>query len=325
METATPGTTPKTTTGSLIDLADVKTLPAVDAIEQGLMGIKDGTVLERSCPFCGKPLKRLAVKLGTFATVLSSDYEECECGNDANKVFAEERERAEQERQEAEKAERLRKRVERAFRMSEMPARWKRYSFDNFTLDGLSAESRHTAIRCQNYAKWLETAFKSRNLTYAPNGLYIQGPCGTGKTHLAAAVLNYIIANCVNPVLAATMQELTAKLKQTYDTGEDEERIIRTYTEVPLLLIDDLGSEQPTEWSVDRIFRIINGRYNANLPTIVTSNYDLKALAVRLTPKRYSDGGNYIDGQKTADRLAEMCVICPLDGESKRGNRQQNA
>lgn len=310
----------------LIDPQDIKTLLAEDAIQQGLMQVKPGQTLVRNCPYCGKPLRRMAMKLGTFATVLTSDYEPCSCGKDANKRFADERAEQERLRAEAEKAERMRRRIDKAFRDAEMPERWKRFSFNGFDREGLSKASTLTAIRAERYAQWLETAFKSHNLTYSPNGLYIYGPCGTGKTHLAAAVLNHIISTCVNPVLAATMQELTAKLRQTYaGDGEDEENIIKTYTEVELLLIDDLGSEQPTEWTVDRIFRIINGRYNANLPTVVTSNYDLKTLADRLTPKRYAESGNYIDGQKIADRLAEMCVLCPLEGESKRGNKHSNA
>lgn len=310
----------------LIDPQDIKTLLAEDAIRQGLMQISPGQTLVRNCPYCGKPLRRLAMKLGTFATVLSADYEPCACGNDANKWFADERAEQERLKAEAEKAERMRRRIDKAFRDAEMPERWKRFDFASFDRDGLSKASTLTAIRAERYAQWLETAFKSHNLTYSPNGLYFYGPCGTGKTHLAAAVLNHIISTCVTPVLAATMQELTAKLKQTYgeDNG-DEENIIKTYTEVELLLIDDLGSEQPTEWTADRIFRIINGRYNANLPTVVTSNYDLKTLAERLTPKRYAESGNYIDGQKITDRLAEMCVLCPLEGESKRGNKHGNA
>lgn len=311
----------------LIDPKDIAPIPAVEAIEQGLMTVDAGIPLEKECPFCGKPLRRLAYKLGSFATVLSREYESCTCprADEVQAVFEAEREAKEQARRDAEKAERLRQRIEKAYKDAGMPERWKRHSFDNFFLDGLDAESVHSARRTKRYAEWLAEALNANDLTYSPNGLYLVGNCGTGKTHLAAAVLNYIIANCRVPVLAATMQELTAKLKQTYDNDTDEESIIRAYTDVPVLLIDDLGSEQPTEWTVDRIFRIINGRYNANLPTVVTSNYEPVALGKRLTPRRYADGGNYTDGAKIADRLLEMCVLCPLTGESRRGNRQRNA
>lgn len=312
----------------IIDPQDIKTLPADEAIAKGLLTVDPGTILERPCPFCGKALKRTAFRLGSVLTVLSRNYEKCTCdhADEAAKQFEEEYQAAERARKDREEAERMQRRIDAAFKSSEMPERWKWHSFANFDREGLTARSNATANRCDNYAHWLETAFKSHNLTYTPNGLFLYGPPGTGKTHLAAAVLNYIIANCANAVLAATMQELTARLKQTYnEDGEGEEQVIDTYTKVPLLLIDDLGSEQPTEWMCDRIFRIVNGRYNRNLPTIVTSNYDLAGLSKRLTPKRYGESGNYIDGQKIADRLAEMCVMCPLDGDSKRGNRRGNA
>lgn len=312
---------------SLIDPKDIVPLPAVNAIGDGTLAVEPDTVLERPCPFCGKPLRRLAYRLGAFGTVLSREYERCTCdrADEVQAVFKAQYEAEEQARRDAEKTERIRQRIERAYKNAGMPERWKRHTFGNFDLTGLDPQSVHSAKRAKRYAEFIANALKEHDLTYSPNGLYFFGACGTGKTHLAAAVLNHIIGNTVTPVLAATMQELAAKLKQTYDTDEDEERIIQAYTEVPVLLIDDLGSEQPTEWTADRIFRVVNGRYNANLPTIVTSNYEPLALGKRLTPRRYADSGNYTDGAKIADRLLEMCVVCPLTGESKRGNRHNNA
>ena len=58
-------------------------------------------------------------------------------------------------------------------------------------------------------------------------------------------------------------------------------------------MIDDIGKEPPTEWAISTVYNIINGRYEAYLPTIVTTNYDTEALIDRMTPRgkpRQHDG-----------------------------------
>ena len=276
---------------------DTEILPMQDAIDRGLYKPYEGMVTERKCPFCGKTLQRLCVRLGNLVTCPSRGYEHCTCehADETDRLFEEEYQAKEKAKKEAEEAARLKERIDRAFRQSEMPDKWKKHSFDNFRTDGLSDAALYTFNRCRRYADWIAKSLRQHDLSYSPNGVFLTGPCGTGKTHLAAAILNSVMRQApATPILAMTMQEMTAKIKDSYDEIGDssEAELIKAYTEVPLLLIDDLGSEQPTEWSVDRIFRIINARYNANLPTIVTSNYDTAALGKRLTPKRYSDSGN---------------------------------
>lgn len=278
----------------------------------------------RRCPFCGKTLNALCV-VGTEGIMpIVTGWETCDCQE--SKADALERAarqaREEQERKAALKAELMRKRIDRAFKESGMPERWRGYTFERFKAE---EGSTNAYARCKRYAEWIADCEKKHSPTPPPNGIYLSGRSGNGKTHLAAAILNAIIAASPStPTLAMSMQELIGRLKQSYDSDESEakeDELIKTYTEVPVLLIDDLGSEQPTEWAADRIFRIVNGRYNNNLPTIVTSNYDTDSLAKRLTPKRHSENGDYTDGIKIADRLAEMCVEFKLTGESYRRKR----
>ena len=299
-------------------------ITANEAIQRGLCTTNDVGIPERVCPFCGKRLNALCIDMGgLLPTICTNSFEDCDCPQAIaqRQTDAIEKAAREAQRKEKEKAERMQRAIERAFKQSEMPQRWRSYTFDKYKPE----EANKTVyIRSQRYAEWMITALKSHNPTETPNGIYFSGKSGVGKTHLAAAVLNKIITDCpTTPVLAMSMQEMIARLKQSYDRGDDdneaaEHEIIKTYVEVPLLLIDDLGSEQPTEWATDRIFQIVNGRYNNNAPTIVTSNYALDELAARLTPKRREDAGDRTDGIKIADRLAEMCVHFALTGESHR-------
>ncbi len=79
-------------------------------------------------------------------------------------------------------------------------------------------------------------------------------------------------------------------------------------------MIDDIGSEQPSEWSASKIFAIINARYEAYMPTVITTNYSGEELERRMTP----DGGDDRNAKKTLDRLKETCVGIDMTWQSWR-------
>ena len=91
--------------------------------------------------------------------------------------------------------------------------------------------------------------------------------------------------------------------------------VMKPVITVPLLVIDDIGKEPPTEWAISTIYNIINGRYEAYLPTMVTTNYDTEALIERMTP-RETQGD--MTAWATIDRLMEMCRAITLTGQSWR-------
>ena len=142
------------------------------------------------------------------------------------------------------------------------------------------------------------------------------GGYGTGKTHLAAAIANQLISEGT-ACICMTMIDLLDRIRETYKAAGsdvDEAYILSQYEDVPLLIIDDIGSEQPTEWGVSKIFAIINARYEGYMPTIITTNYSGPELVQRMTP----ESGDSRNAEKTLDRLKETCVGIDMTWESWR-------
>jgi len=140
----------------------------------------------------------------------------------------------------------------------------------------------------------------------AGHGLYFCGDVGTGKTHLAVAVMNELIARKRVPALFVTVPELLDNMRGTYnDPGRNIDEWMDSVKNADLLLLDDLGAERANDWVRERIFVIVNHRYREELPTIFTSNTGPKDLAAQL-------------GERTASRIISMCDWISLEGEDYR-------
>ncbi len=117
-----------------------------------------------------------------------------------------------------------------------------------------------------------------------PDGwLIFLGGYGCGKTHLAAAIANRCL-QAGRPVLFVVVPDLLDHLRATYSPASPV-RYDERFDEVrnaPLLILDDLGTQNATPWAGEKLYQILNHRYNARLPTIVTSNQRLDELDVRI-------------------------------------------
>jgi DNA replication protein DnaC len=125
-----------------------------------------------------------------------------------------------------------------------------------------------------------------RVLSYArePNGwLVLKGGYGCGKTHLAAAIANYRL-ELGHPVLFVNTPDLLDHLRAAYSPNSDtsyDERFEQVRS-AQLLILDDLGTQSNTEWAQEKLYQIFNYRYNARLPTVVTTNIELESVEVRI-------------------------------------------
>lgn len=132
-------------------------------------------------------------------------------------------------------------------------------------------------------------------------GLYFYGGAGTGKTFLASLIAREYILHS-RSVVFGDVPFLLSELKRTFNTPEQSsEGLLDRYCNCDLLVLDDLGAGQVTEWNVGVLYQIINNRYNASKPLIITSNFDLDGLEEKFGK------ADALSAKRIISRLSEMC------------------
>lgn len=103
---------------------------------------------------------------------------------------------------------------------------------------------------------------------------------GSGKTMLAAAVANELIYERGKFVKFATSLDILDEIRATYDdrSEETESKLLSDLVNTDFLVIDDFGTERPTDWAGEKFYQIINKRYINKKITFFTSNYDLEKI-----------------------------------------------
>lgn len=141
------------------------------------------------------------------------------------------------------------------------------------------------------------------NILRGPS-LLLLGPVGTGKTHQAyGAIRALALSGARCSWLATTCADMYGRLRPRHRV--DTETEFRTFADARLLLLDDLGAAKTSEWTEEVIYRLINHRYEHEMPTLITSNVGPRELASAL-------------GERVASRLAEMTERVVLTGPDRR-------
>jgi DNA replication protein DnaC len=121
----------------------------------------------------------------------------------------------------------------------------------------------------------------------SPEGwLTFQGVNGCGKTHLAAAIANYQLAQG-KPVFFVVVPELLDHLRSTFslDSKTSYDEFFEKLKETPLLILDDFGEQSATPWAQEKLYQLINYRYNARLPMVVTTFFSLDEIETRISSR----------------------------------------
>jgi len=123
-----------------------------------------------------------------------------------------------------------------------------------------------------------------------PRWLLLMGGYGTGKTHLAAAVAHCWLA-AGQSVFFAVVPDLLDHLRAAFAPSSEVpyDEMFDTIREVELLVLDDLGAENGTAWATEKLFQLINYRYNEGLPTVITTNQQLHTRMDERIRSRLSD------------------------------------
>lgn len=231
------------------------------------------------CKYCGKTLYYECVVLMGQAMIWNLEKPRCDCEKAVAfwKGWDAKQEKIKKEKELAEEQELRKQKIESILGKSGIKKRYLSRTIDSFSV---TAENKRSFEVATDYIKNFREYFTQGK------GLYLEGPCGTGKTHLAIAIALAIINTGV-PVICKTSIDILGDIKRCYERNSEvtEEEVLEAYKTVDLLIIDDLGKEQVTEWSVPVLYSILNERYEALLPTIITTNYNTTALAEKLSAK----------------------------------------
>jgi DNA replication protein DnaC len=145
------------------------------------------------------------------------------------------------------------------------------------------------------------------------------GPQGVGKTHLAVGIINLLMRRKSVECLFRTFPELLKEIQNSYNpiSQASELSLLAPVLETEVLVLDELGAQNPSTWVRDTVGYVLNYRYNENKVTILTTNY-LDEREGRDAKAGLPDTLSQRIGDRMRSRLFEMCKTIQMDGKDFR-------
>lgn len=182
------------------------------------------------------------------------------------------------------------------------PVQWQ-HRFDNY--QGEKSNAYNTTL---NYAKQFDEMTKD-NI-----GLILFGPIGSGKSFLASCIANYLMEEELIRVKMRNFSEIINEL-QTGGFNLERNKYIDSFTNAPLLILDDFGIERDTAYAKEQVYNVINSRYLKQKPTIITTNLPWTHIL---------NANEDMDYQRIYSRIVEMCIPVQVKNEDFRKKINEN-
>ncbi len=185
------------------------------------------------------------------------------------------------------------RRLLKKIRNSHLTDKMRGFTFDKFDF---GYYSKHRESADKSFKAALDFAERTAR-GERPDGLFLTGEVGSGKTFLACCIANYILDKG-EQVIFLVVPDFLDSIRATFDAPKGdsigEQDLVDEAREIPVLILDDLGAHNYTDWTKNKIYSLLNYRLNNGLPTVITSNISFGDLTIYL-------------GERTASRISEMC------------------
>lgn len=206
--------------------------------------------------------------------------------------------------------ERMSARANYFLRVAQIPMRMGNESFDTFRIEMGDGPDAQQIVDRMLEARRTVRLFADKVATGTSGGqcLVMIGKPGTGKTHLACAALRHVAERSSTNSRYISIDEIVSRVYATYGSNNDQTEfdVIAEFSNMGLLVIDEIGSSQQSDAKSRILFSIMNNRYNSCLPTILIGNVDFVEM-------------KSIFGDRLFDRLKEIGMSVVFDWKSHRG------
>lgn len=189
-----------------------------------------------------------------------------------------------------------------AFAEARIPYRFLQEDLSSFQMRNASS-----LRRSLNFARQYVKNYSRENC----KGIYITGPTGVGKTHLAIGILKALMEKGYTGVFY-NLTDLLDDIRATYEpqAASEASARINQYLKRQVLVLDDFGMQKTSSWVTDRLYALINRRYQECKTLILTSNLSQKALRERVEPA-------------LASRIISLCTPLEISGDDFRAHEAE--
>jgi DNA replication protein DnaC len=200
--------------------------------------------------------------------------------------------------------------VPRLIAAAGIPDRYRDCRLANFRVP---AGERHAQrLQARAVAQRYSNDFLDPRGGFTHGGLLFMGPPGVGKTHLAVGVLVEVIERYSVHGRFVELNSFFNQMMSTFgQAGAESQAVLAPLMEVELLVLDELGTQQPTPWIRDVLYLVINTRYTRRLPTLFTTNYRLPAASASAAPEKGKSLDRGRDPDPTWDEAAALGTRLP--------------